>query len=78
MIGGVPLQHRLAAQRWTDSINLWPNAVLAFNHPLGAVADLEIARQGGGVWRKSQLGQTTSRGMLPREILKFKASNSAL
>ena len=31
--GGSP-QHRLSAQRWADGINLRPNAVLAFNHPL--------------------------------------------
>ena len=30
-----PPQHRWSAQRWADGINLWPNAVLAFNHPLG-------------------------------------------
>ena len=36
MIGvGVPLQHRLSAQRWADGVNLWPNAVLALTHPLG-------------------------------------------
>ena len=35
MIGGVPPQHRWSAQRWADGINLGPNAVLAFNHPLG-------------------------------------------
>ena len=23
------------AKRWTDGINLWPNAVLAFDYPLG-------------------------------------------
>ena len=33
--GGVPPQHRWSAQRWANAINLWPNAVLAFNHPLG-------------------------------------------
>ena len=33
-VGG-PLQHRLSAQRWADGIKLWPNAVLAFNNPLG-------------------------------------------
>ena len=33
--GGVPPQHRWSAQRWADDINLWPNAVLAFNHTLG-------------------------------------------
>ena len=32
--GGSP-QHRLFGQRWAEGINLWPNAVLAFNHPLG-------------------------------------------
>ena len=35
MIGGVPTQHRWSAQRWANGINLWPNAVLAFNHALG-------------------------------------------
>ena len=33
--GGGHLQHRWSAQRWADGINLWPNAVLAFNHLLG-------------------------------------------
>ena len=35
MKGGVLLQHRWSAQRWADGINLWPNAVLAFNHLFG-------------------------------------------
>ena len=35
MVGRVPPQHRWSAQRWADGINLWPNAVLAFYHPLG-------------------------------------------
>ena len=35
MIEGVPPQHRLSAQSWADGINLWSNAVLAVNHPLG-------------------------------------------
>ena len=30
---GILLQHRLSAQRWVDGINMWPNAVLALNHP---------------------------------------------
>ena len=33
--GEVNLQHRLSAIRWADDINLWPNAVLTFNHPFG-------------------------------------------
>ena len=32
---GVPLQHRLSAQRWADGINMWINSMLTFNHPLG-------------------------------------------
>ena len=37
MIGGsgASLQHRFSAQHWADGINLWLNAVLALNHPLG-------------------------------------------
>ena len=35
MVDRVPPQHRWSAQRWADGINLWRNAVLAFNHPLG-------------------------------------------
>ena len=31
--GGFPPQHRWSAQPWADGINLWHNAVLAFNHP---------------------------------------------
>ena len=36
--GGVSPQHRLSAQRWVDGINLWPNDMLAFNHPSGEPA----------------------------------------
>ena len=31
---GDSLHHRLSAQRGADGINIWPSAVLTFNHPL--------------------------------------------
>ena len=31
----IRLQHQLSAQRWADGINMWPNAVLTFNHYFG-------------------------------------------
>ena len=30
-----PLQQQLSYQRWADGTNMWPNAVLTFNHPSG-------------------------------------------
>ena len=35
--GGGPLQHRLSAQRWADSINMWPNALGTVKCPLAGV-----------------------------------------
>ena len=33
--GRIPLQHLMSAERWANSINMWPNAVLTFNHHSG-------------------------------------------
>ena len=30
---GIPLQHRLSAERGAYGMNIWPNAVITFNHP---------------------------------------------
>ena len=35
----IPLQYHLSAERWADSINMWPNAVLIFNYRLGVQID---------------------------------------